>query len=392
MIEDNSIQKDLVKAELRARELGFEDAEAFLRYLISANASLESHGEQGSDGVREYYRSKSGIMYWGDSRAYMASKMKDESVDLVMTSPPFGLVRKKKYGNEEADRYLHWFRGFASQFHRILKPTGSLVIDIGGAWNPGVPTRSLYHFELLSMMCREYGFHLCQEFYWWNPSKLPSPVEWVNKRRIRVKDAVNSVYWLAKTPWPKANNRRVLAPYSGAQQKLMKNGYEAKLRPSGHDISDQFSKDNKGAIAPNLLAIDCPEEAPNLLAIPNTESSGHYQDYCRKNDLPIHPARFPDLLPEFFVRFLTDPGDVVFDPFAGSCVTGEVAGRLGRKWICCELDESYLKGAIGRFTKRGPKQRRKPTSYSIAPPCSVEGFDDAPLATGEKAVSRKTKK
>jgi DNA methylase len=101
--------------------------------------------------------------------------LEPESVDLIMTSPPFGLVRKKSYGNEHADRYLKWFRPFAEGFRRVLKPSGSLVIDIGGSWKSGTPTRSLYHFDLLVMLCREYGFHLCQEHYWWNPAKLPTP-------------------------------------------------------------------------------------------------------------------------------------------------------------------------------------------------------------------------
>ena len=110
----------------------------------------------------------------------------------------------KSYGNEDAHRYCDWFRPFAAGFRRVLKDRGSLVIDIGGAWKPGTPTRSLYHFELLLMLCEEYGFHLCQEHYWWNPSKLPTPAEWVNIRRVHVKDAVNCVWWLSPTPWPKA--------------------------------------------------------------------------------------------------------------------------------------------------------------------------------------------
>ena len=120
-----------------------------------------------------------------------------------MTSPPFGLVRKKDYGNVDADEYVDWFKPFAKAFHRVLKDSGSLVIDIGGAWNKGYPTRSLYHFKLLIMLCEEFGFHLAQEFYWWNPSRLPTPAEWVTVRRVRVKDAVNTVWWLSKTPWPK---------------------------------------------------------------------------------------------------------------------------------------------------------------------------------------------
>ena len=291
-----------------------------------------------------------------------------------MTSPPFGLVRKKSYGNEDAHRYCDWFRPFAAGFRRVLKDRGSLVIDIGGAWKPGTPTRSLYHFELLLMLCEEYGFHLCQEHYWWNPSKLPTPAEWVNIRRVRVKDAVNCVWWLSPTPWPKAGNRRVLAPYSKSMRGLLKNGYRPKLRPSGHHISAHFAKDNGGSVPPNLLAVA------------NTESNGRYQDYCREHGLPVHPARFPRELPEYFIRMLTNPGDMVLDPFAGSCVTGEVAERLGRRWTCCELDEEYLKGAVARFQQRPDdaelitKALGDKAVYSIHSPCSVPVDDhEAPL-------------
>ncbi len=196
------------------------------------------------------------------------------------------------------------------------------------------------------MLCRELGLYLAQEFFWWNPSKLPSPAEWVTVRRVRVKDAVNVVWWFSITPWPKASNKRILAPYSDAMRGLLKNGYRAKLRPSGHDISDKFSRDNGAAIPPNLLAI------------PNTESNSYYLRYCEKNKLKPHPARFPSVLPEFFVRMVTNEGDVVIDPFAGSCVTGEVCERLRRKWTCVEMREEYLQGALGRF-ERPPKPQQE---------------------------------
>ena len=283
-----------------------------------------------------YHVTDQGRIMLGDALDVMA-KMEDATLDLIVTSPPFGLTRKKDYGNEQEDAYLKWFKPFARQFHRVLCDSGSLVIDLGGAWKPGLPVRSLYHFKLLIMLCEEFDFHLAQEFYWWNPSKLPSPAEWVNIRRIRVKDAINTVWWLSKTPWPRASNRRVLLPYSDSMKHLLANGYKAMLRPSGHDISDKFAIDNGASIPPNLIAI------------PNTESNSAYQRYCKTKGIKAHPARFPAALPEYFIRMLTDPGDIVFDPFGGSCITGEVAGRLGRKWICAELDEDYLCGAIGRF-------------------------------------------
>lgn len=318
-------------------------------------------------------------MYCVDSLEFMRAEMNDSSVNLIMTSPPFGLVRKKTYGNVDAENYLTWFHPFGLEFHRILKPYGSLVIDIGGAWNRGQPTRSLYHFELLIMLCKDLGFHLAQEIFWWNPSKLPTPAEWVTVRRVRVKDAVNCIWWLSKTPWPKASNRRVLAPYSDSMKSLLNNGYKAKKRPSGHDISTKFNINNMASIPPNLLAI------------PNTESNSYYLRYCKEKGLPQHPARFPSDVPEFFIRMLTDPEELVFDPFAGSCVTGEVAERLKRRWICCDNVQEYLAGALGRFENREtplfpnlPQNKHaKEVFYKIYHPSAMwSRLEDDPLSEG----------
>ncbi len=286
-------EADAASAEEAAANLGFENV---ADYLLSLHRSYidqknfrrlgltvsedEVVDEYTPETVRPAFETDLGKIYQGDSSVLMKSHIKPESVDLIMTSPPFGLVRKKAYGNEDADKYLVWFEKFAEGFNRVLKPGGSLVIDIGGAWKKGVPVRSLYHFELLIMLCREYGFHLAQEFYWWNPSKLPTPAEWVNIRRVRVKDAVNCIWWMSKTPYPKVSNRRVLQPYSHSMRQLLKNGYKPKLRPSGHDISDKFQRDNNGAIPPNLIALA------------NTESNGAYQRYCRKRGLKDHPVPF----------------------------------------------------------------------------------------------------
>jgi len=290
------------------------------------------------NGLKPYHETKSGTILLGDSLEAIEA-FHTKSVDLIVTSPPYGLVRKKDYGNVDSGKYGDWFRPFAAQFRRVLKDTGSLVIDIGGAWIPGQPTRSLYHFKLLIMLCEEFGFHLAQELYWWNPSKLPTPAEWVTVRRVRVKDAVDCVWWLSPTPNPKASNRRVLQPYSESMMALLKNGYKAQKRPSGHEISDKFQRNNGAAIPPNLIAIA------------NTESNSYYLRYCKEKGIKPHPARYPSDLPEYFVRMLTDEGDIVVDPFAGSCVTGEVCERLNRRWFCIELVEDYLIGALARFER-----------------------------------------
>ncbi|MEA3063420.1 MAG: hypothetical protein QOJ94_3201 [Sphingomonadales bacterium] len=263
--------------------------------------------------------------------------MQRESVDLILTSPPFALKRKKEYGNEDEERYVEWFSSFAKLFKKVLKMDGSLVIDLGGAYKPGFPVRSIYQFELLISLVKDHGFFLAQEFYHYNPARLPAPAEWVNVRRIRVKDSVNVVWWLSKSQNPRADNRRVLREYSSSMKSLLKNGYKGSLRPSGHDISQNFSKDNGGAIPANLLELA------------NTESNSSYMRLCRLNGLKPHPARFPATFAEFFIRFLSEEGDTVFDPFAGSNTTGRVAEDLNRQWIACEMSSDYLMGSTYRF-------------------------------------------
>ncbi len=283
-----------------------------------------------------YYSTNYGSAYLGDS-SELIKIIPENSINLIITSPPFALTRKKEYGNESAEKYIEWFLPFAYEFKRIITENGSFVLDLGGAYLPGNPIRSIYQYELLVRLCKEVGFYLAQEFYHYNPSRLPTPAEWVTIRRIRVKDSVNVVWWLSKTPLPKADNRKVLKPYSQSMKQLLKKGYKAKLRPSGHDISDKFQKDNKGAIPPNLLEIA------------NTESNSAYMRRCKQAGIKPHPARFPRGFAEFFIKFLTDEGDTVLDPFAGSNTTGFVAETLQRHWMSFEINENYLRGSQYRF-------------------------------------------
>ena len=209
---------------------------------------------------------------------------------------------------------------------------------------------------------------LCQELYWFNPAKLPAPAEWVNVRRQRVKDSVNLLLWFAvDASRAKADNRRVLRRYSKSMESLLRGGYQSTTRPSGHSITRGFSSRNAGAIPANLLgSVDPnPEMAfvgdafesnfPNLLAISNTASNDRYLAACKQHGIKPHPARFPVGLPAFFVEFLTEPGDLVFDPFAGSNATGEAAETLGRDWISCDLDwetgrpNAYVAASAFRF-------------------------------------------
>src|ERR1700757_2866165 len=104
-------------------------------------------------GQTPYFSTEKGDAFLGDSMTILPC-MEPESVDLICTSPPFALLRQKAYGNVEAHEYVAWFMNFAREFARVLKPTGSLVIDIGGTWIKGNPVRSLYHYELVLQLCR----------------------------------------------------------------------------------------------------------------------------------------------------------------------------------------------------------------------------------------------
>lgn len=285
------------------------------------------------------YMTNWGAAHCGDSLRLL-EELPDESVNLVLSSPPFALQREKEYGNKAQADYVEWLARFARLVQRKLRPDGSFVLDLGGAYESGSPTRSLYNFRVAIHFCDVLGFHLAEDFYWHNPSKLPSPIEWVNKRKLRAKDSVNTVWWFGKTRWPKADVTKVLAEYSDRMKKLLEAPdafYTPKKRPSGHDIGKAFGKDNGGAIPSNLLQI------------PNSESNGCYLRGCKSVGAKGHPARFPAKLPEFFIRFLTEPGDLVVDIFAGSNTTGSVAEREGRRWLAFDDRLDYLAASAFRF-------------------------------------------
>ncbi|MDF5715438.1 MAG: site-specific DNA-methyltransferase [Rhizonema sp. NSF051] len=289
--------------------------------------------------LRPAYFTSRGATYCGDS-CELLQKLPDNSINLVITSPPFALQHKKEYGNKEQHEYVDWLAEFAAIVYPKLCDDGSFVVDLGGAYEKGVPVRSLYNYRVPIRLCDEIGFFLAEDFYWHNPSKLPSPIEWVNKRKIRVKDSINTVWWFSKTEYPKANVSKVLVPYSDHMQKLLNDPekyYSPAERPSGHKITKAFTKNNGGAIPSNLLSFS------------NTESNSLYNNNCKLLSVRPHPARFPAKLPKFFIDYLTDPGDLVVDIFAGSNTTGQVAEASNRRWLAFEESLEYLAASALRF-------------------------------------------
>jgi DNA modification methylase len=296
--------------------------------------------------LRPYYGTALGDAYLADALDVLKA-VPDASVNAVVTSPPYALHFKKEYGNAEKRDYLDWLLPFAAEIRRVLTDDGSFVLNIGGSYNQGTPTRSLYHFKLLIALVEQTGFFLAQECFWFNPAKMPMPAEWVTVRRVRIKDAVEYVWWLSKTPWPKADNRRVLRPYSPDMERLNRRGLRRTTRPSGHIVKPGFSRVSPGgSIPPNVVEEELPTD---LLKFGNNSANDVYTERCKETGTKIHPARFPAALPEFFIKLLTDEGDIVLDPFAGSNTTGAVAEKLQRRWIAVEKVEAYLEASKFRF-------------------------------------------
>jgi site-specific DNA-methyltransferase (cytosine-N4-specific) len=267
-------------------------------------------------------------------------------VNLIFTSPPYPLVVPKKYGNKQGEEYLEWIAKITKDLSKLLTENGSLVVEIGNAWNKGSPTMSTLPIETLIAISKSSDLQICQQFIWHNPGKLPGPATWVNVKRERITDSFTHIWWYSNSEHPKADNRNVLTPYTNAMKNLIKTKkYNHGHRPSGHKISETgFLSDNGGSIARSALIYA------------NTGFDTNYRDWCKEKNVPQHPARMPIELAEFFIKLLTDKNDLVLDPFGGSCTTGKAAESLNRKWICIEQNKEYLIGAKGRCMKYKKKK------------------------------------
>jgi hypothetical protein len=335
--------------------VGVPDAAAgldsVLEPAVSATQSCESHRYQVGDSVK---------LLSGNLGQELKGK-----VQLILTSPPFPLNKKKKYGNLVGDQYLTWFTHLATIWSPLLTPSGSIVIELGNAWEPGRPVQSLLPLKALLGFVDTpgAGLRLCQEFVCHNPARLPTPAQWVTVEHIRAVDSFTRVWWMSRSDKPKSNTRQVLRPYSTSMKELLARGtYDSGKRPSGHRIGKtSFLKNNGGSLPHNVLGLDPvdPQDAINLLSASNTVSTDYFGRRCRELQIVPHPARMSSKLAEFFIRFLTEPGDLVLDPFAGSNTTGACAQKLDRQWISIEVDREYERQAEIRL--ENPERCDQPT-------------------------------
>jgi hypothetical protein len=320
----------------------------------------------------ELYRTRYGRCLFGEAEKLSTSyllKYYRNRFNLIITSPPFPLNNKKKYGNLQGEEYLNWFVNLAPIFSDLLTDDGSLVIEIGNSWEPKRPVQSLLHLECLMGLVKnpQADLRLIQEFICYNPSRLPSPAQWVTVNRYRTIDSYTHVWWIAKDDFPKADNSKVLRPYSRSMKRLIEEkSFNSGRRPSEHIISPTaFAKDNGGSISHNLIELESIDPKRdvrlphNVLSFSNTSSNDYYLKSCREQSIKPHPARMNNGLVNFFIEFLTDEDDLILDPFAGSNTTGYCAEMLKRRWVSIEADKNYALDSVIRFEDPGLKTRVK---------------------------------
>lgn len=322
----------------------------------------------------QFYSTDRGCLLLGDAEEVIKNQLLPDyknKVQLLITSPPFPLNAKKNYGNHQGEIYKEWFSNLSILFKELLTDDGSIVIEIGNAWEANRPVQSLLHLESLIAFVKKAELNLIQEFICYNPSRLPSPANWVTVKRIRTVDSYTHVWWLSKSDYPKADNTKVLRPYSkGMKNLLERQSYNTNKRPSGHSIGKtSFLNNHNGSISHNLFELepiektrdnrlsksitdftDSDDNLPhNILSLSNTNSNDYFSKKCRELGITRHPATMQAGLISFFTHFLTDENDLIMDPFSGSNTTGYIAEKLNRNWLSIEILKEYAEQSIIRF-------------------------------------------
>lgn len=313
------------------------------------------------------YETEYGKYYIGKCEKVLENIDLEGKVQLLLTSPPYPLNKKKKYGNMQGEEYLKWLYSLAPLFSRLLTPDGSIILEMGNSWEKNRPVQSILSIKALLGFLEnpDANLRLCQEFVCYNPARLPSPAQWVTIKRIRAIDSFTHVWWMSTTDYPKADNRRILRPYSKSMKKLLSRGqYNAGKRPSEHVISkESFLKEQSGSISHNVLELEPMTETEemrmpySMLSISNTKSNDYFMKRCREENIIPHPARMPMELASYFIEFLTDENDIVLDPFGGSNTTGFCAERLKRKWVSIEASDEYAEQSLIRFEEENIKSK-----------------------------------
>jgi len=296
------------------------------------------------------YETPNGEAIWADA-VTAAGALEANSVNLLFSSPPYPIVSGRGYGKFSESEVIELIINCATDWHRALKDDGSMVLNFKDVWLPKAQTggvvRSLYQEKLLIALAEDAKFFFADRMFWQNPSHSPeSP--FVTIQRVRCNQDVENLLWLSKTPNPKANNRNVAAE---AKQSTIDTYRRRHNRGVGKTLTGPSGQNN--CFEEQQIAVANGETLKviprNLIVASNADTHTAQKRRLAEAGLSRHDAAMPIALADHMIKFLTDKGDTVYDPFHGSGTTGLAAERLERRWIGSDRSLSHLVGSSFRF-------------------------------------------
>lgn len=300
--------------------------------LTAANDSIKMIG----------FATDLGVAIWARCESVFAGL--GEQIHLTLTSPPYPLASARAYGNPSESEYVDFICRTIEPLVKHLAPGGSICLNVSNdIFSRGSPARSLYLERLVLALSDRLGLSLMDRLVWRNPSKPPGPIQWASIHRLQLNVEYEPVYWFTNDPSRvRSDNRRVLAPHTEQQKSLI---------AKGGDQRTASYCDGAYRLKPGSFGNETPGKIPrNVLSFShNCSDQRRYKAHCRDVGLPSNQAPMPLALAKFLVEFLTEPGDLVADPFSGSFTTAKAAETLGRRWIGTEQMLEYVLGARSRF-------------------------------------------
>lgn len=271
-------------------------------------------------------RSQSGNtidLYNGDCLEVLKT-MESNSIDLIVTSPPYSDQRKSTYGGIHPDKYVEWFLPISSELFRVLKPTGSFVLNIKEKVYNG--ERHTYVLELILAM-KKQGWLWTEEYMWHKKNSFPG--KWPN----RLRDAWERLLHFNKDKKFNMYQDNVKVPIGDWSKTRLKNLSETDKTRDESKVGSGFGKKIENWVGKDMVLPD------NVLYMA-TESSNKG-----------HSAAYPEELPEWFIKLFTKENDIILDPFLGSGTTCKVAMKLNRNSIGIELNDMYFKQIENNLTE-----------------------------------------
>lgn len=285
-----------------------------------------------------------GVALWANAECVAGAI--DQPITLVLTSPPYALAQPRAYGNVSLGHYVDWLMSMLEPFVLRLRPGGTLALNVSNdVFEPGSPARSTYRERLVIALCDGLGLHKWDEFIWHNPSKPPGPIQWASRTQQQLNTAWEPVYIFTNDPHRcVASNRRVLQAHTERHLQLMSRGGEKREA----SFCDGAYRIKRGAYG-TLTAGRIPRNLQSIAHRGNDPTLQQAKHRAKELGLPAHGAPMPLALADFMVRYLSEPGDLVVDPFGGWGTTGFAAEANGRRWLTTEKHLEYVLGTQLRF-------------------------------------------